>query len=272
MSGIANIFSTIDSAKRVLGDRLSGGIVADVQKTLGRAKEDAQQFRDTQRAGGPAAEAAMLSMAMNVMPGLAGKILFHGGPQAVTKVNPELGQNLAKGPGFYLSNILNTPLNFATKSGKQSGVISAFDLPDADYAKLLRINDNPISKYPELEPQIAKLMQDVPALRTAAINQIKFMREAYPAMPTDKIITGEWIDDKLTRMFSHTGTPVKLGEAGIPGKTWQYSHDRPAELASVIFPQYSNLLTPVAQLPVEPGIAGARAANIAMKAILGITK
>ena len=69
MSGIANIFSTIDSAKRVLGDRLSGGVVADLQKTLGRAKEDAQQFRDTQKAGGRAAEAAMLSMAMNVMPG-----------------------------------------------------------------------------------------------------------------------------------------------------------------------------------------------------------
>jgi len=69
MSGIANIFSTIDSAKRVLGDRLSGGVVADLQKTLGRAKEDAQQFSDTQKAGGRAAEAAMLSMAMNVMPG-----------------------------------------------------------------------------------------------------------------------------------------------------------------------------------------------------------
>jgi hypothetical protein len=69
MSGIANIFSTIDSAKRVLKDRLSGGVVADVQKTLGRASEDAAAFRETQRAGGAAAEAAMLSAAMNVMPG-----------------------------------------------------------------------------------------------------------------------------------------------------------------------------------------------------------
>jgi hypothetical protein len=43
-------------------------------------------------------------------------------------------------------------------------------------------------------------------------------------------------------------------------------------MASVVFPDYSNLLEPIAQLSVEPGIAGARAANMAMKAILGITK
>jgi hypothetical protein len=255
MSGLANIFSTIDSIKRVLGS----------------AAADPLEFL---KSAGASAQASPLTVdqAAAFGPGAIGKILFHGGPQAVTRINPELGQNLSKGPGFYLSNILNTPLNFATNSGKRSGVISAFDLPDADYARMLRLNDKPLTKYPELDPQITKLMQDIPELRAAAIDRIKYIKGASPDTPTDSIITGDWLDRTMNKMFGLKGAPVELGAAGIPGKTWQYSAERPAEMASVVFPGYSDLLTPVAQLSVEPGIAGARAANMAMRALLGITK
>jgi len=268
MSGISKVFSTIDSLKRVLSDYVSSPL--EFIKRAGAGARE--QGVDKPRLSDAEMQEKIKDVAMDFMPGAIGKILFHGGQQAITKVNPELAQNIVKGPGFYLSNILNTPLNFATSGGKRSGVISAFDLPDSAYAKMLRLNDKSISKYPDLEPQIAKLMKDIPALRTAAIDHIKFMREADPTLSPDKIITGEWIDDKLTRMFSRTGVPVVLGNAGIPGKTWQYSHERPADLASVVFPDYSKLLEPIAQLRVEPGIAGAMAANKAMKSILGITK
>ena len=253
MAGLSSIYSTIDSIKRVLGDALS----------------NPRQFIQS---AGASAQAAPLTTedAMAFGPGAIGKILFHGGPQAVTRINPELGQNLAKGPGFYLSNILNTPLNFATKGNKQTGVVSAFDMPDAEYAKLLRLNDKPLTKYPEIDSQIKKLMQDIPALRAAAIDKIKFVKDKYPDTPTENIITGDWLDRTMNQMFGLRGAPTELGAAGIPGKTWQYSHDRPGEMASVVFPDYSKLLEPVAQLQVGPGIEGARAANTAMKAILGI--
>lgn len=244
MAGLSSIYSTIDSIKRVLGDALS----------------NPRQFIQS---AGASAQAAPLTAedAMTFGPGAIGKILFHGGPQAVTRINPELGQNLAKGPGFYLSNILNTPLNFATNGGKRSGVISAFDIPDADYARMLRLTERPFSKQPELEPSILKLLKDIPELRERALK-----KESYTGTP----IHGDWVNQQLEAMFGVSGTPAQLGKVDIPGKIWQYAHDRPAEMASVVFPDYSNLLEPVAQLSVEPGIAGARAANIAMKAILGI--
>jgi hypothetical protein len=246
MSGIANIFSTIDSIKRVLADYVSSPV------------------ESMKRAGASAKESPLtVDQAMNFMPGAIGKILFHGGPQAVTKINPDLGQNLAKGPGFYLSNILNTPLNFATKGGKQAGVISAFDIPDADYAKMLRINEKPLSTQTVIEDLIKQLFKDVPELQRRADVNVKY---------NGRPVHGDWLNQQMEALYGVRGAAEELTKLGIPGKTWQYSHDRPAEMASVVFPDYSNLLEPIAQLSVEPGIAGARAANMAMKAILGITK
>ena len=246
MSGLANIFSTIDSIKRVLGS----------------AAADPLEFL---KSAGASAQAAPLTVdqAAAFGPGAIGKILFHGGPQAVTRINPELGQNLAKGPGFYLSNILNTPLNFATKGGKQAGVISAFDIPDAAYARMLRINEKPLSTQTAIEDLIKKLFKDTPELQRRADVNVKH---------NGRPVHGDWLNQQMEALYGVRGATEELTKLGIPGKTWQYSHDRPAELASVIFPDYSNLLEPIAQLSVEPGIAGARAANMAMKALLGITK
>lgn len=247
MSGIAKVFSTIDSIKRVLGDALTSPM--DFLKSAGAsAKESPLTTED----------------AMVFGPSTIGKILFHGGPQAVTKINPELGQTRAKGPGFYLSNLLNVPHKFATNVNTGGGgFISAFEMPDAAYAKMLKLNERPFNKQPELDPKIQQLLKDIPELQTRALE-----KESYTGTP----IHGDWLDQQLNAIFGSYNTPIQLGKVGIPGKTWQYSHDRPAELASVIFPEYVDLLTPIAQLHAQPGIEGARAANIAMKAILGITK
>ena len=247
MAGLSSIYSTIDSIKRVLGDALS----------------NPQQFI---KSAGASAQAAPLTTedAMAFGPGAIGKILFHGGPQAVTRINPELGQNLAKGPGFYLSNILNTPLNFATNGGKRSGVVSAFDIPDADYARMLRLNTKPLTdNYPELADRVAMLLRGNPKLREVT-------KQSLRENGSGSRLHGEWLNQIMETMYGVRNTPAELGKVGITGKTWQYSAERPAEMASVVFPDYSNLLEPIAQLSVEPGIAGARAANIAMKALLGI--
>ena len=247
MAGLSSIYSTIDSIKRVLGDALS----------------NPRQFIQS---AGASAQASPLTVdqAAAFGPGATGKILFHGGPQAITKINTELGQSLAKGPGFYLSNILNTPLNFATNGGKRSGVISAFDIPDADYARMLRLNTKPLTdNYPELSERVAMLLRDNPQLRSVT-------KESLRENGSGSRLHGEWLNQIMETLYGVSKTPAELGKVGIPGKIWQYSAERPAEMASVVFPDYSNLLEPVAQLSVEPGIAGARAANIAMKAILGI--
>jgi hypothetical protein len=78
-SPLASLFSTIDSAKRILRDRLSDP-VADIKKTVARGKEDLQKFDEVQRAGGAAATEAMLNAVLNTMPGggLGGIILPAG--------------------------------------------------------------------------------------------------------------------------------------------------------------------------------------------------
>ena len=246
MSGIANIFSTIDSIKRVLADYVSSPV------------------ESMKRAGASAKESPLtVDQAMNFMPGAIGKILFHGGPQAVTKINSALAGNNIEGPGFYLSNLLNVPITSATR-GQRSGVISAFELPDDLYAKMLRLNDKPTTKYPELDPQIVRLLKDIPELQ----DKFNIRTAAYG----DVAPTGNWVNSQLANLFGFDKAAERLAAAGIPGKTWQYARERPAEMASVVFPDYSNLLEPIAQLSVEPGLAGAKAANMAMKAILGITK
>ena len=245
MSGISNIYSFLDSVKRVLGNAVS-----DPKEFLKSAGANA--------AANPLTE----TDAMNFMPGaVGGKILFHGGPQAVTKVNSSLAGNNIEGPGFYLSNLLNVPLNFATR-GNKPGVISAFDLPDDLYAKMLKLNDKPTTKYPELDQQIIKLLKDIPELQTKL--------DTRTAVYGDTALTGNYINQQLAAMFGFDRAAEKLAVAGIPGKTWQYARERPAEMATVVTPNYTELLKPIEQLRVEPGIAGAQAANKAMKAILGI--
>lgn len=253
MSGLAKVFSTIDSIKRVLG-----GYADSPLEAMARAgAANREQGVDKPLKTDAQMQAELENVAMNFMPGAIGKILFHGGPQAVTKVNNAFTGNNIEGPGFYLSNILNTPLNFATKGGKQSGVISAFDFPDELYAKLLRLNDKPTTAYPDLDKQLLQLLNDTPEL------QARLSTRGTPP-------TGNWINQQLAAIGGFDAAAETLGKAGIPGKTWQYAKDRPAEMASVVTPNYTGLLEPIAQLSVEPGIAGARAANIAMKAILGI--
>lgn len=73
MNPLATLYSTIDSIKRVLADRLSDPI-GDLQKTAGRASEDAAAFREKQKKGGAAATDAMLETVLNFSPaGMIGK-------------------------------------------------------------------------------------------------------------------------------------------------------------------------------------------------------
>lgn len=78
MTALAKLFSTIDSAKRILADRLSNPL-ADIIRTVARANEDAAAFQAKQDAGGDIAMEAMLQLVTNFAP--SGIILpaFAGG-------------------------------------------------------------------------------------------------------------------------------------------------------------------------------------------------
>lgn len=91
-SPLASLFSTIESAKRVLADRLSNP-VADVQRTLSRAKEDATAFDAKVQGGGSQATEAMLNAALNFMGGgglggmiVPAKVMNYGNARAAEKL------------------------------------------------------------------------------------------------------------------------------------------------------------------------------------------
>lgn len=272
MKPLAALYSTIDSAKRVLADRLADP-VEDLKRTFGRAKEDTTKFRETQRAGGDKAMEAMLELVLNTAP--AAKILMHGGANPIVRPNPNLIPNVdyqaVQGPGFYLSNKLGTPQTFAAmghKSTKQKGHVSVFDLADDLYATTLKLSDRPISKQPEVAEAIFKLASKDEGARQAIIDYAKFMKQG-SGKTADEVVTGNLIDKALRKYYGGMEPAYsKLAEVGVPGKTWQYRHDYPSELATLVFPQHYDKLTTVGTFPIGYGAQELKAGKLRLDNLL----
>jgi len=265
-SPLATVFSTIDSAKRILADRLGNPIV-DLQRTLGRAAEDSSKFREDMAAGGTSAQDAAERLACAFMP--VCMFLLHGVQDAITRVLTHLGRNQAKGKGFYTSDGIALPVQFATNGNKRSGIVSVFDFPDPEYAKLLRLNDKPLDPASPVYESVYSLLKDIPQFRRAAKDQLEFVKEAEPLATANQVITGAWVDQQLSKLLGVDEGANRMAISGLTGKQWQYSADRPGMKAQVIFNDYVDLLEPVAQVKVDPGYPGFKAAAAALKSIMG---
>lgn len=217
----------------------------------------------------------MLNAVLNFAPGaMAGKILLHGGASPIIRPNsnliPAVDYTAAFGPGFYTSNLLGTPQKFATRAALRSGqgVISVFDMLDSLYAKTLKISDKPISKQPEVADAISKLVNIDEGARRAIIDTAKFMRQG-SGKSADEILTGELVDKALRKYYGGMAPSYEmLASVGIPGRTWQYSAEKPAELATLVFPQYYNSLESLGSFPIGPGMQDLRTGREQLNAII----
>jgi len=105
---LATVFSTIDSAKRILADRL-GNPIADLQRTLGRAAEDSGQLRQDMAAGGTTAQDAAERLASAFMPGgmivgAADKLGFQAASKAKALLDAGIsGKGVFANTGVYAS-------------------------------------------------------------------------------------------------------------------------------------------------------------------------
>lgn len=272
MKPLAALYSTIDSAKRVLADRLANP-VEDLKRTFGRAKEDTAKFRETQRAGGDKAMEAILELVLNGMPAAAaGKILFHGGPAAVKSVDPNLLRNGVQGTGFYTSNKLYTPHTFAVGASEYApkgvGTISVYDLPDELYDRTLRVNDKPITKYTDVVDRLVQLFRKDDAVRQAVVDAAKLKSQS-TGKSIEEMTTGKLIDSVLRKHYGgFDAASSKLSDVGIPGRTWQYSPDRPAELATLIYPGNYDKLEFIGATKAPGGIAGFKSAKLSIDNML----
>ena len=255
-SPLASIFSMLDSLKRNLTSR---GIAGTAERTV----QDLQSFGKLQEkavAGDSAAQKAVtdkwIEQVLNFNP--VGITLYHGGPQAISKVLPEkLGATgQVKGPGFYAADLLNVPKTFATRAStpQSPGVISAFDFPDELYAKMLQISDAPISesglgKSSQLLELLTKNTESAPLIRKAIKETLSDDRAAGGVKSANDVLTGELINWVLDGAYGKNAAAAILENTGIPGKVWQYSHRTP-DTAAVIFRKYLDELKPVGNVQV----------------------
>lgn len=201
--------------------------------------------------------AGLLEDAPAIERGAESVVLLHGGPGPVTKVDPNRLMQSVHSTGFHTTNKIPTPYTFATRGGRE-GVISAFEFPKPLYEKMLRLNDKPITQYPGVEQSVASMMQQDPALREDFLARLKSLYRAEAAAgsgvkPGD-LATGERVNSWMRKFYGGMDeTDPRLAAAGIPGRTWQYSAERPAELATAVFPEFFSELRPIGQLPVAPG-------------------
>lgn len=184
-------------------------------------------------------------------------VLLHGGKEPVTKIDPNRLMQSVHSTGFHTTNKIPTPYTFATRGGRE-GVISAFEFPRPLYEKMLRLNDKPITNYPGVEESVSAMMQQDPALREDFLQRLKSMfqneRQAGNAVTPGDLATGERVNSWMRKFYGGMDeTDPRLAAAGIPGRTWQYSAERPSEMATAVFPEFFGELRPIGQLPVAPG-------------------
>lgn len=189
----------------------------------------------------------------------AGITLMHGGPSAITSVDPARLMQSVHSTGLHTTNKVFTPQSFATQGGKRSGVISVFDFPDELYAKTLRMNQSPMSKRAEEYGLMQSLAggDDAVAgmLRSRLKDQYMAARAQGQSPNVEDLITGEMLNNIMRKTKGGLAEGDQaLAAAGFPGKTWQYSHERPAELATAIFPEFVSELRPIGQYDTAPGL------------------
>ena len=200
-----------------------------------------------------------------------GAILMHGGAKPITAPDPNLVPNIdyqaVFGPGFYTTDDLRTPFNSAMKNSvNRKGVVSVFDFPDEQYASTLKMSLEPISKQPEVEAALAKLVKDNPEIGTSILELAKFRRQG-TGKTIDQTVTGELVEKVLRDVYGRAGTYQKLAEYGIPGRTWQYSAGSP-EVATIVFREAYPMLKPIGSFEVTPGSEGFKIAEQELQKLL----
>lgn len=187
----------------------------------------------------------------------AGKILIHGGPAEVRRVDPSRFTQQVHGPGFYLSDKTFTPQTFATSGGKRSGVLSVYDFPDELYASMLNASSKPLNPQSKPAEALGNLLQKYPDLYDKLRGDLKLWvkgdRTLNPAATAESSLTGERVEQLLRSYFGNDDLAHVLGEEGVPGKTWVYSAERPAEKASVVYPSYVGDLKFLDSFETSPG-------------------
>lgn len=260
-SPLATVFSLIDQMKRNLSPQ---GIKSTLDQTAFDLQQTQKQMEVSQGKGPEAAAAQksvtekMLNAVLNFAPGVIGaQILLHGGPSAVKAVDPTRLVQAVHGPGFYTTNKVFTPQTFATKGGKTSGEISVYNFPDELYANTLRVNSKPVAKQPALQEATSTLIDRYPDLRTTIIDNLRGWYKAdkldNPTASPDSALTAERLYGTINKYFGTDATVEQLQKLGIPGKTWQYSAERPAELATAVYPDYYSQLEFLGSVPTAPG-------------------
>ena len=262
MSGLlSDIYSAGDRLKRRLRGFLDDP-VGTVQQQVGHVNDRARAFNEltaqaAQEPGisGPASIQLGQTLADAYNP--AGIVLLHGGPGAVLKVDPNRLVQSVHSTGFHTTNKVATPYTFATRGGRE-GVISAFEFPDELYAKTLRLNSKPLDAYPEAEAGISKIVSQDQALREYMKGRLRSLYRAEVdsgsgLKPAD-LATGERVNSWLRKHYGGLlEADPRMAAAGIPGRTWQYSAERPSEMATAVFPEFFSELRPIGQVPVAPG-------------------
>jgi hypothetical protein len=274
-SPLATVFSMLDRLKRNLSPR---GMESTIQRTAG-SLEDFGRLQARAAAGDKEAEAQATEIVTNqllnfISPGIT---LFHGGPQAIAKVAPDLLGRVGtvQGKGFYTSNKLGVPYEFAKNARESLPVwatskISAYEFPDDLYARTLQVNAKPLSKYPDAAERLMELVGKEEGLKKELAEQVKFMRQGSKAT-ADATLTGELVDSVLRRYYGgYDAANAALNSVGLTGRTWQYSAKDPRELATLIYPNSYDSLEFLGAVPVRStaGPQNFKATQSAMKNLL----
>lgn len=256
MTPLASVFSMLDTLKRNLSLR-------GMEGTIERTGQNLEQFGKLQeaamsgdKAAGQAVTDKMLEQVLNFSP--LGITLYHGGPQAIQKVMPELlgktGQ--MQGPGFYMSDRLNVPKMFATRmsSKGEPGVISAFDFPDELYNRVLPLTEMPLTTTPlagtkALRHLLTENLDTASPIKKSLVAGLKDARSMGSLETADDLLTGELVNWSLNNALGKTRAAASMAGSGITGKSWDYTAEHP-DIASVIFQRYLDELRPVGNVQV----------------------
>jgi hypothetical protein len=193
--------------------------------------------------------ASITPQPMNIM-------LMHGGPTGVVNVDPTKLSQSVQSSGFHMTNKAQTPFSFATKQNKTSGVVSAFDFPDELYAKTLNY-DKPISQSQDVMQAIQSLAQNDEQLRQKLVDEMRTLYKSAKMsgqdVKSEDVMTGKQLHSLLRRHYGGLQQADEaLQNAGITGSSWQYSAERPNEIATAVFPKYAEQLKPLGQYDATP--------------------
>ena len=221
---------------------MAGPAARSAGRLAGEAVNDAMVY-------GRGPLASITPQPMNIM-------LMHGGPTGVVNVDPTKLSQSVQSSGFHMTNKAQTPFSFATKQNKTSGVVSAFDFPDELYAKTLNY-DKPISQSQDVMQAIQSLAQNDEQLRQKLVDEMRTLYKSAKMsgqdVKSEDVMTGKQLHSLLRRHYGGLQqADDALQNAGITGSSWQYSAERPNEIATAVFPKYAEQLKPLGQYDATP--------------------